>query len=405
MTADQYSWAVFLAWRDWRHDGLLSLCSILALASMLAPVLILMGLKNGIATGMRERLLEDPTALVLTPKSDAGSFSPEFVSRLSSLPGASYAVGRTRETATDITLQHAGRHAAISLEPSTPGEPVLKRYGIAAPEDGKTPQLVLSAKAAQSLAAAPGAMLAASLGRRTPEGRLESVSMNFLVAAILPPEAADRKLAFAPLSLLEDMENYRDCIAVPDRGFTGQPAATSRNYASFRLYAASLDNVEKLAAILAADHKLEVVTHAREIAAIRELENAINQVILIISLAIGTGFTAFTLSSSESAARRKKRMLGMLRLLGFRRAPLMCFPVCQSLFTAMCGFALSLGIYALVALAIRSAFAHRGGLVCILSLSDTAAVLFAITFLSALAAIRPAWQTAALEPSVVIREI
>lgn len=404
MTTGQYAKAVYLAWRDWRHEALLSFCSVLALASMLAPILILQGLKNGVTAGMRERLLKDPAALVITPKSDAGRFTPAFIGKLASLPGAGYAIGRTRETATDITLQNGSRRASISLEPSTPGEPVLKKYGIAVPKDGKEPQLALSASAAHAIGAAAGAKLTASLGRRTPEGRLESVPMIFVVSAVLPPEAADRKLAFAPLALLEDMENYRDNIAVPNRGFSGRPAASARSYASFRLYADNLDNVEKLVSALESD-RIEVITHAREITAIKTLEKSVNQVVLIISIAVGIGFAAFMYSSSESAVRRKKRMLGMLHLLGFRRMPLMCFPMAQSFFTSICGFCLSLCIYAGVSLAITEAFAARGGLACVLLAFDAGAALLAVILLSALATLRAAWQTAALDPSAVIREI
>ncbi len=401
---NQYGNAFFLAWRDWTHEGLLSFCAVLALASMLAPILILQGLKNGVTEGMRERLLKDPTALVITPKSDAGKFSPSFIEELARLPGASYAIGRTRETATDITLRHAGKQAGISLEPSSPGEPVLKRCNIEAPKDGKTPELVLSASAAKSLGATTGSKISASLARKTPEGKLESLPMTFVVSAILPVQAADRKLAFAPLSLLVDMENYRDNIAVPSRNFAGGQPKTETRFASFRLYAENLADVENLAAALEKQN-IEVITHAREIAAIRSLEDAVNQVILIISLAVGTGFAAFMLSSSESSVRRKKRMLGMLHLFGFRKMPLMFFPLAQSLFTSVCGFMLSLCIYACVALAIADAFASRGGLACSLAPANALSAFIATVLLAALAALRAARQTASLEPSTVIREI
>lgn len=402
--ADQFGKAVYLAWRDWRHEALLTLCAVLALASMLAPLLILQGLKNGVTASMRDRLLKDPTALVITPKSDAGRFAPEFIAALAALPGASYAIGRTRDIATDITLQHNASRAAIALEPASPGEPVLKRHAIAAPEDGTEPQLVLSQSAARALKAAKGDKITASLGRRTPAGQFESVKMAFVVSGILPAEAADRRLAFAPLQLLEDMENYRDYIAVPKRGLNGKPASGQRHYASFRLYAASLADVAALAAHLEKDN-IEVITHAREIAAIQALESATNQVILIISLAVGAGFLAFMLSSAESATRRKKRMLGMLRLLGLRRMPLVCYPLAQSLFTSVAGFCLSLVIYAGVAFAIARAFAGRGGLYCHLGVDDAMLAFGAVILLSALATARSAWQTSALEPSTVIREV
>lgn len=402
----QISEAVYLAWRDWKYETLISLCSVLALASMLAPILILLGLKTGITTTMRERLLEDPTTLVITPKSDAGRFTPDFIKTLAKLPGAAYAVGRTRATATDLTLENPAQNirATIALEPATPGEPVLAKLHMAAPKDGQEPQLVLSTAAAHALKAQKGEIILAKLGRRTPEGRLESHPVTLEIANILPPEAADRRIAFAPLNLLEDMEKYRDYIAVPERGFSGNKSKAPQTYASFRLYANNLDSVEKLANALEKRH-IETITRSRDIAAIQNLEQAINQIIIIISLAVGAGFAAFTLSSAEGAVRRKKRMLGMLRLLGFRRMPLMCYPITQTMLTAICGFALSILIYAGVSKAIAIAFANRGGLGCSLTLTNAIAALLIVCLLSALAAARSAWQAAALEPSAVIREV
>lgn len=397
--------ALNLAWKDWKYERLLSLCAVIALASMLAPLLVLQGLKNGVTEGMRERLLRDPATLIITPKSDAGSFSKKFIKELQELPGAGYAIGRIRDTATDLTVENrgSGRRSSIALEPAVEGEPVLKRYSIQAPQDGSMPGIVLSSTAAEALGAKPGSELVSALGRRTPEGKLETNSITFRVAAILPAAAADRKMAFVPLSFMEDLEDYRDYLAVPARGFGGEPRQSERTYASFRLYASEFDAVEKLASKLL-DMRIEVVTRSRDIAAIRSLEAAINQVILIISIAVGAGFAAFMLSSSEGNIRRKKRMLGILRLLGFRRFPLMCYPLCQSLLTAAGGFVLSLTIYAGVSFVIGKAFASRGGLSCNLGIGDAAFAILVVVAIAIFSSAAAAWQAATLEPSVVIRE-
>ncbi|WP_165078220.1 MULTISPECIES: FtsX-like permease family protein [unclassified Desulfovibrio] len=400
--------AVCLAARDWRFERSLTLCAILALASMLTPLLVLQGLKNGVIEGMRERLLQDPTVLIITPKSDGGRFTEAEVRAFGELPGAAFAIGRTRDTATDITLaagaDGSGKSASLSLEPSAPGEPVLAHLGITPPADGAEPGLVLSAPAAQALGAGPGASLLARLGRRTPEGRLESARMVFRVTAVLPEAAADRRMAFAPLSTLQDLEDYRDYLEVPSRGFTGTPREGGRRYASFRLYARDLDAVEGLATALGERH-IETRTRSREIAAIRMLESSINQVILIISLAVGAGFAAFTISSVQGAVERKRRMLGMLRLLGFPHAALVLYPMAQSLLTSLSGFGLSCLLYLAVSLGIAQAFAGQGGIACRLGPADVAIACAAVVALSLLSTARAARAAAAVEPSIVIREV
>lgn len=401
---NQLAASIELAWRDWLHERTLSLCAVLALASMLAPLLILQGLKNGVTANMRERLLEDPATLIITPKSDAGKFSVEFIADLGRLDGASYAIGRTRETAADLTLenQSSGKRAALALEPATPGEPLLQKYGAPAPKDGGTPEIVLSATAAQALKAEPGTRLTANLARRRPDGKLESTPLSLHVAAILPIAAGDRRLGFVPLQLLEDMEDYRDNYAVSGRGYSGAVRDEERKFASFRLYARQLDDVATLASHLQS-LGVEVTTRARDIAAIKSLEAAINRIIVIISIAVGAGFAAFTFSFGEGAIRRKKRLLGMLCLLGFERAALMCYPLLQTLLTSVCGFLLSLLIFFCVGQVIESAF--TGLLSCSLQVYDAGFAIAIVILVALLSSARAAWQAASLEPSSVIREV
>lgn len=401
--------ALTLAARDWRFERQLTLCAILALASMLTPLLVLQGLKNGVIEGMRQRLLRDPTVLVITPKSDGGRYTEKEVAELGKLPGAVFAIGRTRDTATDITLAFEqgakSKSASISLEPSAPGEPVLAHYGLQAPKDGEEPELVLSAPAARALGVSTGDVLLARLGRRSPDGRLESARLFFRVTGVLPEAAADRRMGFAPLTTLQDLEDYRDYLEIPARGLAGNPHLDERRYASFRIYAENLDAVEGLAAALE-ERNIETRTRSREIAAIRLLESAINQVILIISLAVGAGFAAFTLSSVQGAVERKRRMLGMLRLLGFPHLALVLYPLTQSLLTSLFGFALSCLLCLLVSLGIDHAFASQGSAIfCRLGPIDLILALAAVMILALLSTLRAAWMAACIEPSTVIREV
>jgi putative ABC transport system permease protein len=50
----------FLATAHLLHEWVLTLCLVLALAAVLAPLLVLFGLKHGTIHTLRERLVEDP---------------------------------------------------------------------------------------------------------------------------------------------------------------------------------------------------------------------------------------------------------------------------------------------------------------------------------------------------------
>ncbi len=404
--------AARLALQDWLHERTLSLCAVLALASMLAPLLVLQGVKNGVVGIMRERLLQDPEVLIITPAGSGseGSYTAEFIASLIRLPGARFVIGRTRDIATDLGLQGPSGGKSVQMEPCAPGEPLLEHYQVAPPRDGAEPELVLSARAAQALGVRVGGRVTANLGRRTPEGRLESTTLRFHVSAVLPEQVSGRNLGLLPLQVLEDIQDYRDYIEVPRRaaqGFSGRPRpAGERRYSSFRLYAQDLDAVESLASALSAQG-IEARTRAREIAGIRRLAAAITSVILIISLAVGTGFAAFTLSSVQGAVRRKDRMLGMLRLLGFPRAALLLFPLSQALLTAVSGIMASGCLYLPVSYGIDRLFAVQSGnaALCRLSPAEMLAATGIVVLLAILAAARASWQAASIEPSAVIREI
>lgn len=399
----QVTTSIWLAWRDWKHEIFLSLCAVLALISMLSPILVLIGLKNGVIDGMRKRLLEDPSVLIITPKSDAGEFTKEFVEELAKLPGAGFAIGKPRANVSDFTFTNPAKdlRCVISLEPAAEGEPVLKRAGIAVPANGAEPEIVLSAVVARALDVGVGGTIALRLVRRGPDKSVDSVILTFHVSGILPVETADRRMAFVPLRVLEDIQNFVDFIAVPERGFSGTEGV-ERKYSSFRLYAKDLYSVESLAAWLA-EKKIETITKSRDIAITRNLEKGINDIIMIIASAIGAGFIAFTISSVQGSVLRKKRQLALLRLFGLQRLQLMCFPLAQIFLTLVTGFLLSLAVYWLVSLAIERAFAGQANLVCVLTAANVGWIALVVAALSALACAWGAWKSSSIEPSTVIR--
>ena len=49
-----------LALKDYFYERLLSACAIMGLAAVLAPLLVLFGVKSGIINTMSDRLLQDP---------------------------------------------------------------------------------------------------------------------------------------------------------------------------------------------------------------------------------------------------------------------------------------------------------------------------------------------------------
>ena len=56
-----------LAFFDLRHELILSMCLVIAISSVIAPLLILLGLKSGTIKSLRKRLVDDPSFRELKP--------------------------------------------------------------------------------------------------------------------------------------------------------------------------------------------------------------------------------------------------------------------------------------------------------------------------------------------------
>ena len=399
-----------LALRDWRHEHILSLCAVLALASMLTPLLVINAVKVGTVEALRNQLLRDPNTLIMIPTgSGVSGYTQEKIDEFARRSDVAFAIARTRDVAAELSFETASDgFSSLSLEPTAPGDPRLTHHDITHPE-AKLPisTMVLSQPAALRLEAEKGQICTARLGRKRPDGVLESVKIQFEVADILPAEASSHHVALMPQKVLEDIQDYRDYIAVPERGYSGDPAPLEkRRYESFRLYARTLNDVETLSAYLR-DQGIETITKAKEIANIRRVDESLNRILIVVALAVATGFVAFTVSSALAAVRRKDRMLGMLRLLGFSRFALLLYPITQTLLTGFCGVLLAGGLSLCAAMGINALFTQQlhGVSVCTLKMQHFFVALVVVLVLTIAGSIRPGLRAARIDPSLVIRDV
>ena len=148
-----------MALRDYWHERALSLCAVLALATVLAPLLILFGVRNGVISNLQERLLQDPRNLEIVPVG-SGKHGKDFFEELRKRPDVGYVVPQTRAIAATIGLLPASEKKGglppnpvnVSLIPSGAGDPLTRRFaGNAALKDD---EIILTAPAANMRTAA-----------------------------------------------------------------------------------------------------------------------------------------------------------------------------------------------------------------------------------------------------------
>lgn len=386
-----------LAWQDYRNDTWLSACSVLALVAVIAPLLVLFGLKFGLVSSLTQRLETDPATREIIPLG-GGRFSSEFIEQLGQRPDVAFAIPRTRQIAATAQVGTL----VLEMLPTAPGDPLLG--GLPVPRGLE--QIVLSHTAAEKLAARPGDWLETGFARQV-AGRVEARHTRLQVLAVLPLEAFARDGLFAGLGLLEAAEDYRDGRAVPALGWEGEAVGTNeqRVYPAFRLYARSLNDVEPLRVFFARQNML-VSTQALNIAQVQSLSRNLSIVFWIIAgLALAGAFAAI-FAGALAAVARKRRELSVLRLLGFSTGALLLFVVLQALYSASLAAVLSAGLYGLAEAGLNQLFvqvpgehasrllAHHYGL-----------ALVAVLGISAVAAACGGWRVARIQASEGIRDV
>ena len=386
-----------LAWQDYRNDAWLSACSVLALVAVIAPLLVLFGLKFGLVSSLTERLETDPATREIIPLG-GGRFSSAFIQQLGERADVAFAVPRTRQIAATAQV------GALTLEmlPTALRDPLLD--GLPMPKG--LDQIVLSHTAAEKLAARPGDWLQTSFARQV-AGRVEAQHTRVQVLAVLPLEAFARDGLFADLGLLEAAEDYRDGRAVPALGWEGEAVGVSeqRVYPAFRLYARTLTDVEPLR-LLFAGQNLLVSTQAQAIAQVQSLSRNLSIVFWVIAgLALAGAFAAI-FAGALAAVARKRRELSVLRLLGFSTGGLLLFVVMQALYSAGFAAVLSAGLYGVAEAGLNQLFVQvPGEYASHLLARHYGLALVAVMGVSAVAAACGGWRVARIQASEGIRDV
>jgi putative ABC transport system permease protein len=256
-----------------------------------------------------------------------------------------FVIPNTRFLAATISLrhkQHPDRPIAnVELIPTGPEDPLL-RGQVRLPTGFH--EVVLSTNAAEQLRATVDTELSGIIGREFNNHR-QLQQLQLRVVAVLPASYHQRLAAFVPLPLLLALEQYREGIAVPELSWNGRPAPVGpRTYASFRLYARSLNAVAPLRDWLA-QNDITSHTHALEIETVQRLDRNLTTLFLVLTGLSGSGVMLSLVVSQWAAVIRKQRHLSVLRLLGFTTADIGLFPVVQAATAAVSGTLVAASLY------------------------------------------------------------
>ncbi|MCF5469801.1 FtsX-like permease family protein [Pseudomonas syringae] len=389
-----------LAWQDYRSESRLSACNVLALVAVIAPLLVLFGLKFGLIGSLTERLEQDPAVREVIPLG-GGRFTTQFIRSLAMRPDVSFALPRTRQIAATADLSLNNQMLNVEMIPTANGDPLLS----ALPSPQGLDSVVLSRTAAEKLSAQAGDWLDAAFTRQV-SGVLQAQRTRLRVLAVLPLEAFQRDALFASLGLLQAAEDYRDGRAVPALGWLGESAPEAqRIYPAFRLYARNLNDVETLRRYFA-DSGLLVSTQSQAIAQVQSLSRNLSIVFWIIAGLALAGACAAIFAGALASVERKRRELSVLRLLGFSTGALLLFVVLQAVYSGALAALVAAALYGAAELGLNRLFVQVAGEYASHLLPRHYLVaLFAVLGASAVAAALGGLHVARIEASEGIRDV
>lgn len=403
-TSPRLSVLLGLALRDLAHDRKVSLCMMASVVAVVAPLLLLFGLKFGIVSQMRHELLSDPrnkeVKMIASDQLDQAWFE-----RLRALPSVGFVMPLTRalNTVADLFVDSSHFIENIELIPTAAGDPLLGEVMPPATAN----QVILTAMAAQRLGVKPGDTVRLNISRQLDKVN-ERAQMQVQVLAILPGAAFGRAAAFVTLPLLVSLEDFRDGFQTPilnvERGEAPRPR---QDFARARIYASEIEQVESLASFLA-EQRIETSSRLAEIKAVQEVDRVLSIVFNVIAWAAVLGCAASMIGGLMANIDRKRKDLALLRLFGYGREAMLGYVVMQAMTLTALGFGLGLLLYGVGSLLFDQLLGvalSAGRFVCRLEPIHAVFALCAALFVSLCVSVFGGLLVTKIEPAESLRDV
>lgn len=393
-----------LAWRDLIYDRKVALCIVFSLVSVIAPLLLLFGLKNGIVTQLHNQLLNDPRNLEIRMLGN-GNYPQTWFDEIAQKEEVRFVIPLTRSLNTQADIVIDGQHFIDNAEiiPTAEHDPLLE--GATIPQNADT--LVLSANAAQKLQANVGDSVRLFISRKL-NGVNERAKRTFTVSAIISDSKFPRAAAFVSLDVLVAMEDYRDGYQAPLFGVTqGAEAKPRTQFAKARLYAKNLDAIAPLDDWFRQQH-IDVMTQKSQIDAVKAISYVLNVIFSVIAWVSLLGCIASLIGAFLANIDRKRKDMAVLRLLGFRQFAVSLYIVLQALLLTSVAFILALGLYTIGSALFTSLLGTHlpeQAFVCQLTFWDLLIAMCSALLVALVVASIGALRAVSIEPAESLREI
>jgi putative ABC transport system permease protein len=226
----------------------MTICLIIALAAVIAPLLTLLGLRHGTINTLRDRLVEDPVYREIRP-AQTYEFDKKWFVEAANWPGVGFVTPTVLPLSSvlQVLQPKTGRLDIYDLIPTAPEDPLLLENGSLIPYDG---ECVLTVEAARRLQIKAGDWLDVRV-TRSRGGRSEVAETRLKVVGVLEPRAGLLPRIYAPLAFVSDVEAYKEGYGAPHRGWSGDTPVPYLSYdGSVLLLSEALNPIDRSGLII-----------------------------------------------------------------------------------------------------------------------------------------------------------
>ena len=393
-----------LALKDLWHDWKITFCLIVSLFSVIAPLLLLFGLKSGIIAAMEEEFLQDPLKREIRILGHQ-THDLAWFEQLSSHDESVFIMPKTRILNAQVDLLKDSKSflRRVEILPTKAGDPVLTGYS---EFPVSMDQIVISHTVGQALNVQQGDQLMLGITRQF-QGMRQLGRYRVKVIGVLPESAFLRNAVFVDFKLLLAVDDFKDEHAVAVFGISeGKKREVRESFASARVFAKSLQGVAVLADFIR-QTGVEVKTHARDIEMIQQTEKVLSFIIKVIASVAVLGGTVSLAGFLIANLDRKRQHIATLKLLGFTATSVVLYPIIQSFVIASLGFLLASGGYYLGAVELDRVLGHsmqEQNFICQLSSQQMLGAYLLTVLVALTASIIGGFRAIKVEPAEIFRQ-
>lgn len=378
--------------------------------AVIAPLLLLFGLKYGVVTQLQHQLEQRPNLLEIKAQSRSNHLTQEWVEQTQARADVKFAIGLTRSLNAEAPIFKTERAAQVTINnplyteiiPTASGDPILRR-------DAATPHLVgqqavMSYALAQQLNTKADDTVYLRL-TRTKDGQQKQEYLAIQIMEVLAPQDFARKAIFVPMSVLLGIEYFIDDMH--DDFELVSPTPAKHTFANVRIYANSVDDVLPLSRWLE-DQNIHTTSAQEAIYHTKTLNGILTLLFSVIAITALVGSSVSLTGSFLTNIDRKRQQIATLRLIGFNQKNITVYISFQVFFITSSAYALALIFYLIGSTIFNQALSSSTETHAFSSYLSGGHLLIAFLITSALAfliALIGAAQAMRIEPAESLREI